>query len=799
VAYAVKYRTEYNRRGGSLTTIDILENSYAGALTLLKPDGIPLEIAWSGDVNNIYLPTNGTGATIKVFATPLTMMDLMTSDPQKFMVIVYDGVSGGTVRWQGFVSADIYGENYSYATTILIPITIQCTDGISLLDNIKYTQSDGTFYYGINTLMGVFAFCLSKLALTFQSLYTNNDSFVDSTENELLNGIELFQQNFIDESGNPMSCRQVLDSIIGGLGLTMLIIGPDVYLLDPINLHDSSKGWKYTDAASSIGGYKDISLKDIIWGETDSQLDIVPNFPEAFVRYDPYNFYEETYQFSNSKNWTVEGTFVAQTGYQLNSTVEYEGWSFSPADTMSIASRNTTLSPAEYMLQLNGSENIATYTFSNAVVSEDTHLVLKLSFQVFTQTKRGDANIFDAGLSKTVNRVKIPVSISIGGQFWKFNTDWDTIDDSTKWQELWVVASDLQADYLTDTINDKWVTGYVDAPLWYGDGTPLLGDVTIQIYDEFTSTFADPILPAAEDFFTSVVTQTSSLSDAGVTFTRISDITIRVTIVNLKTHLGLGGGDTLLDNAVTIITGTNGSVPIGGTYANAINTPIGYGSTFANTTFTIISYTASTDTLIYDVYTGGAAYFAGDFDHFLTGYLTDINYTFGYRSVLVFVKDIKLEIVDSLTRANIGNPGSQVKGILSTNLTGKSAFEIQTTCGTGLNGASRGSFKSVLNDGENITGINRNGESVYGTEKLILQNIVSQYKDARFKISGVLDTVGQPINLRTFLIKDSTWLGSKAFYIVSGLYQDQDELLSVEMTEIEDTREDINDLDNPLA
>ena len=117
MAYGRKYTTYYKRRSGGTTTIDILKNGYSGSVTTLTADLNALEIEFAGDVENIYASTVGTGAVIRVIATPLTLTELFTADPQEFIVKIYNGGTGTNLVWQGFVSPEIYGEGDKKAWT----------------------------------------------------------------------------------------------------------------------------------------------------------------------------------------------------------------------------------------------------------------------------------------------------------------------------------------------------------------------------------------------------------------------------------------------------------------------------------------------------------------------------------------------------------------------------------------------------------------------------------------------------------------------------------------------------------
>jgi hypothetical protein len=80
---------------------------------------------------------------------------------------------------------------------------------------------------------------------------------------------------------------------------------------------------------------------------------------------------------------------------------------------------------------------------------------------------------------------------------------------------------------------------------------------------------------------------------------------------------------------------------------------------------------------------------------------------------------------------------------------------------------------------------------MYPTHQLILQNLYSQYKQQRFKLTGTLDVKSYLMYIDLNLIKDNKYLSGKAFYIVSGTYNDVNEAMDVEMLELTNTRDNI--------
>jgi hypothetical protein len=802
MAYGIKYQIQYLRFHGDQTTIDIRWKYKAddSGIIQLKGGASPFTKSWQGDATNIYAPSVGSGAVLNIVGTPLTLNSLFTNDPQEYMVKVYNGVSGSTLIWQGFISAEIYSEGYS--NPILSEVSLQCTDGMVVLDNILY-QDTSSFYSGDATIATILSNILGKLALTFNTVYTSNDLYVDVSHTNFFTYLDLFNENFVDESNVPMSCRAVLEALIGSMGMVVYFEADCIYIIDPINLHDTTKGKSYvvagfgSETTISLGGYLDISNKDINWGATGSNLDIIPSVSEAHVNYNPYNFCDLSYDFANLANWNYAGVFNTVGGYQYNNTIDYKQWIVDSADTMQIAMRQFTYSKPEYVLQLQDNQSsIATWAPQGAVVSQDAGLHIKVSLDIYMQTKTFSSDIFTGGIMKDITRELLPIAIKVGNQYWHGGISWSS-SAVNKWQQMWVVGSIMEADYATATINDKWITANIQAPLWpTQEGTLLTGQIQVEILDNLTTQFGSQILPLTKPFFSTNTTyKTVSFGDSGVTWAVVDNSTIRITIVGFKTYTGIGVNRTLFDAAVSaIITNLGSGTAFGGTYHNNGGGTTPFSSTVVQTSFIFETYTASTNTLVFRVYTSGTPYFAGDFNYFLTGYATQLIHTYSFFGGLAFIKNVHIEIVDSWSRENIANNGVQEKALLSTNLTGKSPVDIPVTVGTGPYGCSKGSLKSSLSNPveSNILGMYRGAGGIqYSNAKLALQSYMSQYKTSRTTLKGRFNVYGQPLNLRTKLIKDSNFQGSKAFYIHSGTYLDREEMMDVQMVEVTNVRDAI--------
>lgn len=687
MAHGVKYRIPYYRKSGGQTTIDILKRDYAGAITVLKGGGSPFELTKDGDVSNIYEPTIGLGVVLNtVSSSSLSLIELFTTDPQEFIIKIYNGVSGSTLIWQGFVSSELYRENFSKALPQVV--SIYGNDAMKVLENIKYLQADGSYYTGTATIATILSNIFSKLEISFTTIYTSNDLEVfDDGETQVTNPflyLELANENFIDEQGEAMSCRDVLKGVIGGLGgLCMFFLANDVYIIDPINLHDTGKGKSYDASTfgsetviSTLGGYVDISDidDDIFWRETGTQLDIFPQYNEVIVKYDPYSLVEILYDFSDSNNWDVAGTFVDWTDYWMNTGVEFANWSSTnSAGTNFAAIKESEYAIPEYFILLGESHDLITWDVPLSNITQCEYVNMKISFEAWVQTKENSLNIYCDGTPVDIYQVKVPITVQIGTQTWGGGNQW-TEDSSIgdEEQELLIrqegVSNEEFADDPTQSlVNDRWTNISIIVPLKQSVTEQLIqGDIIISILDDLHY-FVNPITPWA--------------SEASVHY--------------------------------------------------------------------------------------------------------------------VLLKNPKISFVDTVSGIEIANKGIEKKAVLNANLTGKSPHIISVTCGTGRYGISRGAYKTISQVvvGTNIVGLYRgdleSNLTQFTTEELLLQSVMSQYKQPRYMLTGKIDVHNYLLNIFTKLIKYSDHLGSKAFYIINGTYIDREEIVDATLLEIENIREDI--------
>lgn len=686
MAYNVHYRIAYKRLSNSQTTIDILENSYGGSVVNLNPDATPLTITKSGDINNIFQPTIGSGAVINVMATPLTLLGLFTTDPQQFIVKCYNGSSGTGLFWQGFVNAQIYNEDYSL--NIPVPISINANDGMAVLDSLYYKNADGSFYSGSTTIGTVLNSILGKLGITFSNIYTSNDLSTNGYTSNLFLNIKVNNECYITESLQAQTCREVLNSILSGIPLSMYFKSDKIFIYDPINLNNSALGKAYTlpafsESTFAVGGYADIisgttgGSSSIGYYQTGQGLDIVPIVNEVDIKYNSYNTPDFVYDFNTATgdSFTHFQTYVTPflNNYYSNTTVLFKNWTQKTSGGTAASGHFVGVKEAidgapTFGLYLDNSGDILTYKIPLSNINTDSMVYIKFSFDAYLVTRVNDGvdnsdygdNIFAATRVIEVNSYYVLTSLQCGNQYWK-GTSW-SVGQTGGWQQTigfiqdGVTSAQYALNHRASKVNDTWANGHKLAQL---DTSVTGGSLTFNIYCTYG---------AITPYWTDIVHHPEDI--ANITFRR------------------------------------------------------------------------------------------------------------------VLIKNVKLEFVNK-AGVSIGNAGVNVKGNVDTSLIYKTnPYEISTTNGsTGSFGISKGSYLTTSNQTLVNFGIYRSG-TVYMTEKVVLQEFISQYKVPRRKLTANLNVKNYLLDLNMKLITDYKYQSGKAFYIVNSTYNDSEESMNCEMIEI---------------
>jgi hypothetical protein len=488
MAYNLRYFIPYVKHSGVETDIWILEkDTSVGTFQTLVADGNPLEISFDGDTTNLYCGTVGSGATINLRVNPLTMSNLFTTDPQKFMVKIY---SNSILIWQGFISTGISYEELNTNKGVLF--TLKANDGMAVLDMIPYRPDPSTYYESNTAAAIVLQRIMSKLNLTFDNGWGAMDYRVDDYEQSIFFNLGVNQSNYIDENGKVMTCREVLDTIMNSLGLRMSFRGSAFHVIDPINLHDVTKGqilssnWD-ANLQNYPGGYLDISLNQIKWYSTGITKDQTQPYNQIEIKYDPYSLTDLSYDLADLSNWSNAGSFTGPLGplgpnqYYINNTIQYKNI-ITDGSILQQAIKRNDGSEVEYYLKLQknthnqtGNAGIARISFPFSNIYNDPNVFLRISAD-FRCNTLGYDNIYDSSSAATdytkMNYIDVSIGYLLGGG----------PDSSIHWFGAKILSDYTlnAADFSSSQIQDQWITNTWKYP--FGNLGSISKDGSINVY-----------------------------------------------------------------------------------------------------------------------------------------------------------------------------------------------------------------------------------------------------------------------------------------------------------------------------
>ena len=300
--------------------------------------GSMIEMEGQPDPITIMLPTNdrfevvrATGATLNLMSTTdmqFSNPGFIGDDPKEWLV---EYLEDGTPMWFGYLERKMYTEPYTEVENY--PITLYVQDGFNLLGRIRFTDA-GVPYRGTMTQWEIIKLILEKWGLMDQvtlvhvglSTYSRQIWYLDENYNHVLEGVFVKMENYIDEDGMPMTCREVLDTILKPYGAIIQRQGTEIYIYDINGLAGggddypsapdgrSVVGWTTTydntfvlsGAGSTAPGWSDVYDHGIY--RRGGKFSVYPNYKGLTINYSRYRDSGIDTQFDNTDTFHLYNT-----------------------------------------------------------------------------------------------------------------------------------------------------------------------------------------------------------------------------------------------------------------------------------------------------------------------------------------------------------------------------------------------------------------------------------------------------------------------------------------------------------
>lgn len=224
----IKYFYEFKGQDNILNRVEILTNKTAVAQEITV-SYTPFLLEYS-EVKKLT-PIQGSGATLNLISKTIFQFEnLHTDNMQEYLVKFY---RGGLLYWMGWLDPELYEENLALYPPY--PVEFTAAD-FNVLERLKFTDSFDKNYTDIAPFITQLKRCFDKLSLPFNKLYIGCTTVAEgvslSSNETLFHKLYIQSTNFYDEDNKPMSCKEVIESILQPFGLIMVQRDASVYIYD---------------------------------------------------------------------------------------------------------------------------------------------------------------------------------------------------------------------------------------------------------------------------------------------------------------------------------------------------------------------------------------------------------------------------------------------------------------------------------------------------------------------------------------------------------------------------------------
>lgn len=197
--------------------------TYSEELTLSSN---PVSVEYESD--SLYAPLKLSNAVVNVM-TENVLKELYTGENQGVEVRLYN-ITDSVLEWFGYLTPNLYSSDY---ITVLNDVALEGIDTIASLENIKYSyiEDNGTF----RTFKELVLYILNKADPNriINKLYIQNaNRLTINNAANLFDETYVHERNFFDEANEPMTCKEVIESLVKYYGMTLIQYRNAYYIID---------------------------------------------------------------------------------------------------------------------------------------------------------------------------------------------------------------------------------------------------------------------------------------------------------------------------------------------------------------------------------------------------------------------------------------------------------------------------------------------------------------------------------------------------------------------------------------
>lgn len=254
----LRYRGGFYSVNQTLYDIEIWQDGYAGAVEDIALCSEPLDIEWP-ETDKLE-PVQSSRATLQVYSdSDRQFVDLYTIEAGSIRLDVY---RNKTLYWSGMLDPELYEEPFAYLANYGVTLTF--TD-MALLDRLNWDKT------GFMTLREIIVTVLAQAGIKYNSLKEHVSTKLSSySSDKLLDAISVNLANFVDEDGEPMTMREVLDETLRSFCLRLIQKEGKIFVYDLNEI------------------YTAFTPETVKWSADDSVLGVDKVYNNVKVTFSPY-------------------------------------------------------------------------------------------------------------------------------------------------------------------------------------------------------------------------------------------------------------------------------------------------------------------------------------------------------------------------------------------------------------------------------------------------------------------------------------------------------------------------------
>lgn len=221
MAFATKYRIEFDTIKNRQIKIDIEEDGFGGSVTNLTAAANPLELNYPNGEFDKLAGIRESKIRIRILSGAVTAEDFLTTSDTQYKVKIY---VNGTLEWVGWLDNDYLSEPFLDTPQ---QIELSATDGLSLLKGRQLADLSDNQLWGLDRVKNFIAYALDKtdLGLDFWSFINMYPASVSqrgtNADYDAFYYAHIMSHTFLEGPRDFNDCYTVLSKICEAFNCTL--------------------------------------------------------------------------------------------------------------------------------------------------------------------------------------------------------------------------------------------------------------------------------------------------------------------------------------------------------------------------------------------------------------------------------------------------------------------------------------------------------------------------------------------------------------------------------------------------